>query len=132
MNPLVSRARQIASNISANPFLGSKLGFRKFFNPTLARKGATQEARTFFQPQLNLGLGNINADFANRGLLRSGLRNDARQKFTEDLNDRQSQMIEQLFNTRQQQAVSAFDTFARQFENDPTGFNRKFSSIFKK
>lgn len=69
-----------------------------------ARQIAAERVGRVLNPQLTRGLQNIGGNFAERGIFRSGMRQNEQGRFRDDIEEQRAIQQEELYNIREQEA----------------------------
>lgn len=115
---LESLAKQIAEQVRVPT---RTLTLEDVFTPEeqrLARIGISQRVARVLDPRLERGLENIGTQFAQRGLLRSGMRGEQQNLFGEDIAEQRAIQERDLFNIRLREANERLSEQQRRLEQE--------------
>lgn len=94
--------------------------FGNFFNSDRAVSGERARAERFYLPQLQRQQESINEDFANRGLLRSGIRGKSNEMANQDAYEQIDSMIQQQSAAREQESRDIYNEQLKKYLADTT------------
>jgi hypothetical protein len=107
--------------------------FSRYFDPQRASEAQRGRVDRFFLPQLEKRIEGSRSDFANRNLLRSGIRVDEERNINEDVADESDQMLQQLVSQVLDESTKSYETDMSRFledrSTDPNSFNPNTSIL---
>lgn len=112
----------ITSNLPVKQDFSTILNWNDYYNPESANESALYRTQRYYQPIVERALKNLNAEYANRGVFRSGLRTQAQSDTAKDYAASEEEMRRQLINQAETEAREQYAEQQRLYEASPTSY----------
>lgn len=96
--------------------------YEDYFDPSQANESALYRTKRYYEPLIEKALKNINKQYAEDGLFRSGMRTNAQSESARDFASNEEEMRRQLINQADLEARQQYSEQQRLYEQSPTEY----------
>jgi len=96
--------------------------YEDYFDPSQANESALYRTKRYYEPLIEKALKNINKQYAEGGLFRSGMRTNAQSESARDFASNEEEMRRQLINQADLEARQQYSEQQRLYEASPTSY----------